>query len=213
MATFYLFFIVMFSFFTGCEEDNPQNCLKIGVTAGPHAEVMNYVKDIAHNQGLEVKIIEFNDFIMPNRSLNEGDININAYQHEPYLQQQIKDHGYDLVSVGKNLLMPIGLYSKRYTSIAKIPNKAHLVIPNDPTNGARALLLLEHHGFIQLKKHKGLPTLRDIEKNIKELKITEVEAPSIPRVLTDVDAAIVNTDWILVAGLDPKTALAIEDVN
>lgn len=196
-------------------EETPQKAktIVVGVTPGAHEEVMEFVKKLAEKQGLNIKIVTFNDYILPNVALAEEDLDLNCYQHEPFLAEQIKSRGYELTSLGKNLLMPLALYSKKIKNLNDLKDKAQIAIPNDPTNGGRALLLLEKQGLITLKK--GIdhsPSILDIEKNPKKLKIIEIEAPQLPRTLEDVDAAIINTEFALLAKLDPaKDSIAIED--
>ncbi len=186
--------------------------LKVGVSAGPHAMIMEKVKELAKAEGLEIKVIEFNDFILPNVALNDKELDINSYQHEPYLDEQIKNRGYKIKSAGKTVLMPLGIYSKKLTKLADLKEKSKIAIPSDPTNGGRALKLLENVGLLKLKPSDN-PSILDITENPKKLSIVEIEAPQIPRTLEDVDAAVINTDWVLVAGLDPQAAIAMEDKN
>lgn len=187
--------------------------IKVGVTAGPHVEVMEFVKGLAAKEGVDIKVVEFNDFILPNAALAQGDLDINSYQHEPFLEEQVKSRGYKLSSIGKTILFPIALYAKKVKELKDIKEGAQIAIPNDPTNGGRALLLLQKVGLIKLKSGVGhTASILDIEENPKQLKIVEIEAPQIPRALDDVDAGITNTDWALLAGLNPcKDALAMED--
>jgi D-methionine transport system substrate-binding protein len=194
-----------------------EETLKIGVTAGPHMEILEHIKPIAKKQGLTLKIIEFNDFILPNRALVEGDLDANSYQHQPFLDEQVKERGYPLVSVGKTILLPLGVYTKKkdISCLADLKPKAKVAIPNDPTNGGRALLLLAKEGVIKLKPDAGItPSRLDIAENPKKLKFVELEAPQIPRSLSDVDIGIINTDWALLAGLDPeKDTIAHEGMD
>lgn len=182
---------------------------KLGVTAGPHAMIAEEVAKVAKKDGLNIEVIEFNDFILPNIALSQGDLQANSYQHQPFLDSQIKDRGFALVSVGKTVLMPLGIYSHKIKKICDIKEGAVIGIPNDPTNGGRALLLLEQAGLLKLKK-KDLPGVLDITENPKKLSIRELDAPQLPRSLDDLDAAIINTDWVILAKLDPKTALMTE---
>ena len=183
--------------------------LKVGVTAGPHAMIMEKVKELAKVEGIEIQIIEFNDFILPNMALNDRDIDINAYQHQPYLDEQVKCRGYKIKAAGKTVLMPMGMYSKKIHKLADLKEDSKIAIPNDPTNGGRALKLLEKKGLIKLKPSDN-PSILDIVENPKNLTILEIDAPQVPRTLDDVDAGITNTDWIMLADLDPQTALAME---
>lgn len=189
--------------------------LKIGVTAGPHAEIMEAVKKVAEKDGLKIQIVEFNDYIQPNVALNQGDIDLNSYQHQPYLDNMVKDRKFDLVSIGKTVIFPMGIYSKKIKSLKELKDGATLAIPNDPTNGGRALLLLEKQGLIKLKPGTGLnAAVTDIIENPKGLKIKELDAAQIPRSLDDIDFAAINTNYAMTAGLVPtKDAIAIEDAN
>ncbi len=182
---------------------------RVGVTAGPHAVIMEFVKQLAIKQGLNIKVIEFNDFILPNAALDHGDINLNSYQHKLFLDDQIKSRDYHLTAIAPSVLMPLGIYAFSLKSLNELKNGATVLIPNDPTNGGRALLLLQKQGLITLKDNP-LPTLLDITANPKQLVIKELDAPSLPRAMVDADLAVINTDWIFVAGLDPTKALAIE---
>lgn len=186
--------------------------LKIGVTAGPHAMIMEKVKELAKVEGIDIQVIEFNDFILPNVALNDKELDMNSYQHQPYLDEQVKNRGYKIKSVGKTVLMPLGIYSKKLKTLADLKEKSKIAIPSDPTNGGRALKLLEKEGLIKLKPSDN-PSVLDIIESPKKLSIIEIEAPQVPRALEDVDAAVINTDWVLVAGLDPHAALAMEDKN
>lgn len=183
--------------------------LKLGVTAGPHATIAGKVKELAQAKGITVKVIEFNDFMLPNIALSGEDLDLNSYQHLPFLEDQIASRAYPLKSIGKTVLMPMAIYSHHHKSLKDLPKKAIIAIPSDPTNEGRALKLLEHEGLLALKKTAN-PSLLDITDNPSNFKIVEIEAPQLPRVLQDLDAAVINTDWILVAGLDPKSALATE---
>ncbi len=184
--------------------------LKVGVTAGPHAIIMEKVKELAQKEGIDLEIVEFNDFIIPNAALNDKLLDINSYQHQPYLDEQVKNREYKIKSVGKTVLMPLGIYSKKLKNLADLKGNSKIAIPSDPTNGGRALKLLEKLGLVQLKASDN-PSVLDITGIHKNLSLIEIEAPQIPRVLDDVDAAVINTDWVLVAGLDPQTAIAVED--
>lgn len=186
--------------------------IKIGVTAGPHAQVMEEVVKEAAKQGIKLKVVEFNDYVTPNIALSQKELDINSYQHQPFLDNMNKERGLKLVSIGKTILLPMGLYSTKYKSLNDLPAGATVAIPNDPTNGGRGLLLLQQAGLIKLK-NGGTPTstVNDITENTKNLKIKELEAAQIPRSLNDVDAATVNTNYALNAGLNPlKDALLVE---
>jgi D-methionine transport system substrate-binding protein len=187
--------------------------IKVGVTAGPHAQILEAVKPIAAKKGLDTQIMEFSDYVVLNAALEAGDLQANSFQHQPYLDNQKADRGYKIESVGLTVHFPIGIYSKKYKIWDAIPRGGSLSIPNDPTNGGRVLLLLRDKGVLKLKDGVGLkPTIADIIENPKKLKIVEIDAAQTPRTLDDVDAAAVNTNYASQAGLDPvKDAILRED--
>jgi D-methionine transport system substrate-binding protein len=187
--------------------------IKVGVTGGPHAQIMDVVKTVAAKNGLNIKVIEFSDYVQPNAALAGGDLDANSYQHDPYLQAQVKDRGYKLIRIADTVTYPMAIYSKKVKTLAELPAGAKIAVPNDPTNGGRALLLLQKQGLIKLRADAGLKaTPLDIVENPKKLKIVELDAAQIPRSLGDVDAAAINTNFAMEAGLKPKQdAIAIED--
>jgi D-methionine transport system substrate-binding protein len=186
--------------------------IKLGVTGGPHAEIMEVVKAEAAKSGLDIKIVEFSDYIQPNAALAQGDLDANSYQHQPFLDQQIADRGYKIVSVAKTVVFPMGIYSKKVKSLADLPVGAQIGIPNDPTNGGRALLLLEQAGVFKLDPTKGLKASPlDIVSNPKKVKIVEIEAPQLPRTLDDLSASAINTNYALTSGLTPSKDAIILD--
>lgn len=206
--------------FAGCGSEKKtapaeDKVLKVGVTAGPHAEILDVVKKAAERDGLKVEIVEFNDYIQPNVALSQGDITVNSFQHQPYLDNIIKDRKYEIVSVAKTVIFPMGIYSKKLKNLADVKEGATIAIPNDPTNGGRALLLLEKLGIIKLKQGTGLnATAADIAENQKKIVVRELDAAQIPRILEDVDVAAINTNYAMTAGLVPnKDAIAVEDAN
>ena len=186
--------------------------LKIGVTAGPHGQILEKVKPLAAKEGLDLTVLEFSDYVIPNQALAQGDLDANSFQHQPYLDNQVKDRGFDLVSVAKTVVFPMGVYSKKVKSLDELPNGAKVAVPNDPTNGGRALLLLQAKGLIKVKESAGLKaTPLDISDNPKKLQIIELEAAQLPRSLDDVTVAVINTNFAMEAGLDPgKDAIARE---
>ncbi|EOA03059.1 metal ion ABC transporter periplasmic protein/surface antigen protein [Herbaspirillum frisingense GSF30] len=186
--------------------------IKIGVTAGPHAEIMEQVKKLLEKDGVQLKVIEFTDYIQPNAALASGDLDANSYQHQPYLDAQIKDRGYKFVSVGSTITFPMGVYSKKVKSLNDLKQGARVGVPNDPTNGGRALLVLQAKGVIKLKADAGLKaTPLDIVENPKKVKIIELDAAQLPRSLDDFDAAVINGNYAESAGLSPtKDAIAVE---
>jgi len=189
--------------------------LKVGVTPGPHAEIMDVVKKVAEKDGLKIQVVEFNDYVQPNVALNEGDLDVNSFQHQPYLDNMVQDRKYDLVSIAKTVITPMGIYSKKIKTLDELKPGATIAIPNDPTNGSRALLLLEKQGLIKLKPEAGIKAaVVDIAENPKNLKIKELDAAQVPRSLEDVDIAAINTNYALTAGLNPnKDSIGIEDGN
>lgn len=186
--------------------------LKIGVTAGPHAQIFEQVKKLAEKDGLNIQIVEFSDYVQPNAALATGDLDANSYQHKPYLDQQVKDRGYKLVNVGYTVNFPIGLYSKKVKRLEDLKEGAKFGIPNDPTNGGRVLLVLQDKGLIKLKPEAGLKaTPLDVTDNPKKLKFVELDAAQLPRSLDDLDASAINTNYALSAGLSPaKDTIAQE---
>jgi D-methionine transport system substrate-binding protein len=187
--------------------------IKIGVTPGPHAQILEAVKPIAAKNGLDIQIIEFTDYVIPNAALDAGDLQANSFQNQPYLDNQKADRGYKIESVGLTVNFPMGVYSRKYKSWDAVPQGATLSIPNDPTNGGRVLLLLQDKNVLKLKPGVGFkPTIADITDNPKKFKIVEVDAAQTARTLDDVDVAAINTNYATQAGLDPvKDAILRED--
>lgn len=187
--------------------------IKIGVTPGPHAQILEIVKPIAAKKGLEIEIIEFSDYVVPNTALDAGEIQANSFQNQPYLDNQKVDRGFKIETAGLTVNFPLGIYSKKYKSWGDIPDGATIAIQNDPTNGGRSLLLLQDKGVIKLKAGVGYkPTVADIIENPKKLKIVEIEAAQTPRALDDVAAAAINTNYATQAGLDSaKDSILRED--
>lgn len=186
--------------------------IKVGVTAGEHAQIMEKVKEIAARKGLNIEIVEFSDYVVPNQALADGDLNANSFQHQPYLDNQIADRGFDIVSVGTTITTPMGVYSKKVKSLDELKDGATVGIPNDPTNGGRALLVLASKGLIKVDEAKGLKVgPADVTENPKNIQFAELDAAQLPRSLDDVDAAVINTNYAMEAGLHPKKdAIAIE---
>jgi D-methionine transport system substrate-binding protein len=186
--------------------------IRLGVENGPHAEIAEIVKKQLAKDGLEVKIFEFTDYTRPNPALADGDLDANSFQHQPYLDQQVQDRGYKLVSVAKTVVFPIGVYSQKLKSLDQLAQGAKIGIPNDPSNGGRALLLLQSKGVLKLRPGSGItPTAADIAENPKKVKIVEVDVAQLPRALPDLAAAIINTNFAIEGKLDPaKDAIARE---
>ena len=188
--------------------------IKIGVTPGPHAQVMEVVKPLAAKKGLDIQITEFSDYVIPNTALDAGELQANSFQHQPFLDNQVKDRGFKIESVGATLNFPLGIYSKKHKDWSGVPNGGTVAIQNDPTNGGRTLLLLQDKGIIKLKPGVGTkPSVADIVDNPKKLKIIEIEAAQTPRSLDDVDAASINTNYATQAGLTLNDAILKEDAK
>lgn len=186
--------------------------LRVGATPGPHAQILEAVKPIAAKKGLDLQVVEFSDYVVPNEALSSGELEANSFQHQPYLDNQKADRGYKIESVGQTVNFPMGVYSKRHKSFDAVPTGGTVAIPNDPTNGGRALLLLQDKGLLKLKPNVGFkPSVADITENPKRLRIIEVDAAQTPRSLDDVDAAAVNTNYATAAGLKPGDAILKED--
>lgn len=189
--------------------------IKIGVTPGPHAQILEAVKPIAAKKGLDIEILEFSDYVVPNAALDAGELQANSFQNLPYLDNQKADRKYKIEPVGLTVNFPLGVYSKKFKSWDQVPDGSTIAIQNDPTNGGRSLLLLQDKGVIKLKPGVGYkPTVADIVENPRKLKIVEVEAAQTPRTLDDVAAAAINTNYATQAGLDPtKDPILKEDAK
>ena len=181
--------------------------LKVGATPVPHADILNLVKDDLKAEGIDLKVIEFTDYVTPNEAVESGEIDANYFQHIPYLESFNTERGYHLKNAGGIHVEPFALYSKskKIKSIKDIKKKARIGIPNDPSNEGRALLLLQEAGLIKIDSKAGITaTTSDIIDNPLKLKFVEVEAASLPRVLPDVDAAVINGNYAIDAGLSAK---------
>lgn len=217
MKLFYRSIFTLISFIlvlTACDNKNNQkNTLKVGTIAGPETSLVIAAKEVAEKNGVNIQVIEFSDYNIPNTALNDGSIDANIFQHDPFLQSAIKAHGYTLVAIGKTFIYPMGIYSKKIKSLSELPDKAIVTIPNDPSNEARALLLLQKANLIKLKNENDInATPQDILENPKQLQIKELDAAQLPRTLADVDIAVINTTFAIPADLLPKRdAIFIED--
>ncbi|MDF1678843.1 MAG: MetQ/NlpA family ABC transporter substrate-binding protein [Legionellaceae bacterium] len=188
------------------------NTLVVGTIAGPETDLVRVAQTVAHDEyGLDVRVVEFSDYNLPNEALQDGSLDANVYQHLPYLKSAQKAHGYTLEPIGRTFLFPAGLYSSKIKALTDLPERARSAIPNDPSNEARALKLLEKAALITLKP-TDTPSVQDIEKNPKKLRFKTLDAAQLPRILPDVDAAVINTTFAIPAGLNPmRDALVVED--
>ncbi|VBB05858.1 nlpa lipoprotein [Lucifera butyrica] len=210
------------AFVAGCGSDKAgtasqaaapaKTVLKVGATPVPHAEILKVVKPILAKEGIDLQIIEMSDYVRPNMAVADKELDANFFQHIPYLKKFSAEHNLQLTYTAAVHIEPMGIYSKKVKNLNDVPNGAQVAIPNDPTNGGRALLLLAKAGLIKLKDGAGInATTKDIIDNPKNLKVVELEAPQLPRALDDVTLAVINTNYALEAKLVPtKDALFIE---
>ena len=202
-------------FASGSKESADSNVLRVGATPDPHAVLLNLVKDDLAAQGIDLQVVEFTDYVTPNEALASGDIDANYFQHLPYLESFNAEQGTHLANAGGIHIEPLALYSNEAKSLDEIADGATIAIPNDPSNEGRALLLLQDAGLITLKDDAGLEaTPVDIAENPKNLKFQEIEAASLPRVLQDVDGAVINGNYAIPAGLiATRDGLYVEGAN
>lgn len=189
---------------TGCDKKPVE--LKVGATAGSHVAIVEQAAQEAKKQGLNVKVIEFTDYISPNRALEDGALDVVVYQHEPFLNNYNKQYKTHLKYIGGAVVQPMGFYSDKIRALKDIPEGTKVSIPNDPTNSGRALVLLQNAGLIKLKPgtNGDKALIADIIENPKNLKILELEAAQLPRSLGDVGFACIPMNYVTSAGLSPK---------
>ena len=214
--------------FTGCGGDtagtpadggqgvgtNPASTIKVGATPVPHAEILAEIKSDLAAEGITLEVVEFNDYVQPNIALNDKELDANFFQHEPYLNDFVKEHSeMKLKNAGGVHVEPMGIYSSKIKKLDEVPFGGKVSIPNDPTNGGRALLLLEKAGLITLREGVAeMATVQDIVSNDNDLQIQEIEAAQLPRTLDDVDISVINTNFAMNANLNPvNDALFMED--
>ena len=213
--------LALTGFITGCGNDKKSEApapkdsravtLKVGVSPVPHAEILGAVKDKLAKEGINVEIIEFTDYVQPNLALNDKNLDANYFQHKPYLDEFVQSRNLKLVSAGAIHLEPMSVFSKKIKDLKDLPDGARVAIPNDPTNGGRALLVLQSAGLIKLRD--GAPitaTPQDITENKKNLQFSELEAPQLPRSLEDADISVININFALEAKPNPKDAIFTE---
>ncbi|KLN64274.1 MULTISPECIES: MetQ/NlpA family lipoprotein [Vibrio] len=199
----------------GCgEKEADTSKIKVGVMAGAEAQVAEVAAKVAKEKyGLNVELVTFTDYVTPNAALDDGSIDLNAFQHKPYLDQQVTDRGYKLTIAGNTFVYPIAGYSKQVKSVDEIQDGARIAVPNDPTNLGRSLLLLEQQGLLKLRENVGLlATVRDIVENPKNITIVELDAAQLPRSLDDVALSVINTTYASSINLTPqKDGVFVED--
>ncbi|WP_099469381.1 MetQ/NlpA family ABC transporter substrate-binding protein [Konateibacter massiliensis] len=198
----------------GCSQASKTDdkTIKVGASPAPHAEILAQVKDVLADEGYTLEIVEYNDYVLPNTALDSGELDANYFQHQPYLDDFNAENGTDIVSAGSIHFEPFGIYAGKTASIADLAEGATIAVPNDATNEARALLLLEAQGLIKLKENVGLSATKlDIAENPLNLNIEEIEAAQIVRSLADVDLATINGNYAIDGGLSVSDALASED--
>lgn len=198
----------------GCQQHKDANTINVGTISGPETELMVVAKEVALKKyGLDINITEFTDYNLPNTALNDGTLDANVFQHQPYLDEYLANTHYPLVAIGKTFIYPMGVYSSKIKDIKNTPDKAIVAVPNDPSNEARALILLSKAGLITLKPGVTVTaTPNDIASNPKHLQFKELDAANLPRALQDVTLAVINTNYAVPAGLYPnRDAIFVED--
>ncbi len=211
MKKIYILVVIIAVFLLVSCSSKESDTVKIGATAVPHAEILNHLLDDFEAEGLKVEIVEYNDYVKPNLDLESGDIYANFFQHKQYLDTFNAEQGTNIVSAGGVHIEPLGLYSSKIKSLDELKDGDEITIPNDATNGARALILLSKNGVIKLKDEDNtLATELDITENPKNLKFTPIDAAQLPRTLEDVAASVINTNYALEANIDPSSAIVKE---
>ena len=198
----------------GAADNKTEKVVKVGASPVPHAEILEVIKPELAKEGIKLEIVEFNDYVQPNLATNDKEIDANFFQHEPYLKNFVTEHPeLKLANVLGVHIEPMGIYSHKIKNINEVKDGAQVSIPSDPTNGGRALLLLERAGLLKLKDGVGAAaTVQDVVDNPKKLVFKEIEAPQLPRTLDDVDISVINTNWAMQADLVPtRDALFMED--
>lgn len=202
---------------TGCGGEKKEAAggavvVKAGATAVPHAEILNFIKPQLAKEGVDLQVIEFSDYVKPNLSLNDKELDCNYFQHIPYLEKFVAERNLPLVTLVKVHIEPMGIYSTKVKALSELANGSKVAIPNDPTNGGRALALLEKAGVLKLKEGVGISgTPADVVANEKKLEIVEIEAALLPRSMDDVDLSVINSNYAMEAKMNPvKDALFLE---
>lgn len=196
---------------TGCGKEKNDKVIKVGAVPTPHAEILEILKDNLKEKGYTLQIVEYNDYVLPNKALEDGELDANYFQHQPYLDNFNEENGTHIVSVAAVHFEPFGIYAGKTKSLEDLKEGATIAVPNDTTNEARALLLLEAQGLIKLKEGAGITaTVLDIEENPLKLEIKELEAAQVARAVADVDVAAINGNYAIDAGYKVSDALAVE---
>ena len=208
------------AFVSGCGSNAPaggtettkNTVVTVAATPIPHSEILNEIKPLLAKEGIDLKIIEFTDYVKPNLALADKEVDATFHQHLPFLEKFNAEHNTNLVSAGNVHIEPMGVYSHKIKTLSDLPLKAKVAIPNDPSNGGRALLILQAAGLIKLKDGGTVSsTVQDITDNPKQLQFSELDAAQVPRAIDDVDIAVINTNFALEAGLNPlKDSLFLE---
>lgn len=190
---------------TGCGEDKTAE-IKVGATAGPHSAIVNEAAKVAQKDGLKVTVVEFTDYISPDRALADKSLDVNVFQHAPFLANFNKNQNTNLQKIADAVVQPMGFYSNKIHALDAVPEGAKISIPNDPTNGGRALLLIQASGLIKLKDGVtgNTATPSDIVENPKNVQIVELEAAQLPRSLDDVEIAAIPMNYVISSGLSPE---------
>lgn len=204
----------MLAIFIGATSAHADETVKLGVMSGQEEDIWKVAQQVGHKEGLDIKLVPFTDYAVVNEALSDGSLDANAFQTKPYLDAQIQARGYKIVPIGYTLLTPIGLYSAKLKNIDQLKDGARIGLPNDPSNEARALSLLASHGLIELTKGSELnASLTDVTANPHNFKFFESDGAGLPRQLSDLDAAVINTNFAIDSGLDPvKDSLIREKV-
>jgi D-methionine transport system substrate-binding protein len=213
IVSFFLSVCILSLGLFACHHKSSGNTIKVGTIAGPESELMVVATKVAKKRyNLEVEMVLFTDYTMPNEALNSGSIDINMFQHRPYLESQLKERGYKIEAMGNSFIYPLGVYSKNAVSLTDLPVGAKIGIPNDPSNEDRALLLLANQKLITLKMMPGKRVgLANIQSNPKNIHFIEMDVAQLPRSLDDVNAAVITNTYAVTAGLHLSDAIAKED--
>ena len=194
---------------TETDESSEDKVIKVGACVTPHAEILEQIKDNLAEEGWTLEVVEYNDYVLPNTALEDGDLDANYFQHKPYLDDFNAENGTHIVTLAAVHFEPMGVYAGKSSDLSNVPDGATIAVPNDTTNEARALLLLEAQGLIKLKEGVGIEaTVLDIEENTHNIEIQELEAAQVAKSIQDVDFAVINGNYAIEAGLD--SAIAVE---